>query len=96
MSDILTGNELEKAVKKFAEWELSENEKELLRIVEFEEFMEAIDCVNAVADIAEDLFHHPDIDIRFTKVTFRLTTHDVGGVTAADLEMASRIDNLVD
>jgi len=48
--------------------------------------------VNHVASLAEEMGHHPDIDIRWNEVTLRLTTHDAGGLTAADLALARRID----
>jgi 4a-hydroxytetrahydrobiopterin dehydratase len=51
--------------------------------------------VNAVARLAERLQHHPDIDIRWNRVTLRLTTHDAGGLTRMDYELASRISRLV-
>lgn len=96
MSDELKGEELEQALKKCPEWEVSEGEKEIFRTIEFEEFMEGIDCVNDIAEMAEEAQHHPDFDIRYSRVTLRLTTHDEGGVTPADIELAGRIDNLVD
>lgn len=96
MSDVIKGEALEAALKKCPEWEISEDGKEIFRTVEFEEFMEAIDCVNEIAEMSEELQHHPDFDIRFSRVTLRLTTHDEGGVTSADVELAGRIDNLVD
>ncbi len=68
----------------------------ITRIVEFEEFMDAIDFVNDLAEIAEEAQHHPDITIKHTKVTLTLTTHDAGGVTELDIELAQRVDNLVD
>jgi 4a-hydroxytetrahydrobiopterin dehydratase len=52
--------------------------------------------VNAVAEIAEEAGHHPDIDIRWCTITVRLTTHDAGGLTEADLDVAKKIDTLVD
>jgi 4a-hydroxytetrahydrobiopterin dehydratase len=58
--------------------------------------MDGIDFVNSVADIADEAQHHPDIRINYTKVTLKLTTHDAGGVTEADVELAQRVDNLVD
>ena len=94
MSDLIPEDALATALKKLPEWELDGNS--ISRSVEFEEFSEAIDFVNLVADVAEDAQHHPEIDIRFSKVTLTLTTHDVGGVTALDLEMAQRIDHLAD
>lgn len=96
MSDVLKQEELEVALKKCPEWEIEADGKEIFRTVEFEEFMEAIDCVAEIAEMAEEAQHHPDFDIRHSRVTLRLTTHDAGGVTTADIEMAGRIDNVVD
>ena len=55
-------------------------------------FAEVIALFNRVAAEAERANHHPDIDIRYTKVTFTLSTHDAGGVTQKDLDLASSID----
>jgi len=94
MSDLIPATELKAALKKCPEWEIEK--KTIVRTIEFEEFTEAIDFINDLAEIAEDAQHHPDIDIRFTKVTLTLTTHDAGGVTESDIELAHRIDNLID
>ncbi len=94
MSDLLEDEDLTAALKKCPEWE--HEKKSITRTVEFEEFMEAIDFVNDLAEIADEAQHHPDIRIRYTKVTLVLTTHDAGGVTEADIELAQRIDNLGD
>ncbi len=51
--------------------------------------------VQHVAEAAEASDHHPDIDIRYTTLTFTLSTHSAGGVTAKDLDLAGRIDRLV-
>jgi len=58
--------------------------------------MDAIDFVNDLAEIAEEAQHHPLITINHTKVALKLTTHDAGGVTELDIELAQRVDNLVD
>jgi 4a-hydroxytetrahydrobiopterin dehydratase len=94
MSDLLEDDDLSAALKKCPEWEHEKNA--ITRTFEFEEFMDGIDFVNSVADIADEAQHHPDIRINYTKVTLKLTTHDAGGVTDADVELAQRIDNLVD
>ena len=57
-------------------------------------FADALAYVNAVGALAEEMNHHPDIDIRWNRVTLRLSTHDAGGLTQADLELARRIDAL--
>jgi 4a-hydroxytetrahydrobiopterin dehydratase len=94
MSDLITADELDAALKKCPEWEI-EGET-ITRTIEFEEFSEGIDFVNDLAEIAEEAQHHPDIDIRYTRITVALTTHDVGGVTELDIQLAQRVDNLVD
>jgi 4a-hydroxytetrahydrobiopterin dehydratase len=64
----------------------------LRRTYKFETFPAAIAFVNRVAEFAEALDHHPDITIEYTKVTLRVSTHDAGGLTANDFELATRID----
>lgn len=58
----------------------------------FDKFANGIAFVGRVAKVADEMDHHPDIDIRYTKVTMTLSTHDAGGVTAADLNLAERIE----
>lgn len=55
-------------------------------------FRASIVFVNRVATIADELDHHPDIRVRFDRVTLKLWSHDAGGVTARDLALAERID----
>jgi 4a-hydroxytetrahydrobiopterin dehydratase len=57
-------------------------------------FPEVISLVNRVADEAERANHHPDIDIRYNKVMFSLSTHDAGGITQKDLDLAAAIDRM--
>lgn len=66
----------------------------LVRTCTFPTFPAAIDWVRRVAEVAEAMNHHPDIDIRYTKVTLALSTHDSGGITAKDITLARRIDAL--
>jgi len=94
MSELLEDDDLSAALKKCPEWEYEK--KSLTRTVEFEEFMDAIDFVNDLAEIAEEAQHHPLITINHTKVALKLTTDDAGGVTELDIELAQRVDNLVD
>lgn len=61
---------------------------------EFEDFPAAMKFVNAVAELAEQAQHHPDIDIRWNKVTLALTTHDAGGLTEKDFALARQCDGL--
>ena len=92
MSAVLSTEDLEGMLKKLPEWELEGGAIE--RTFEFEDFNEAMDFVNTVAEVAEEADHHPDIDIRWNKVRLALVTHSAGGITEADTEMAQRIDRL--
>ena len=94
MSDLLETDDLTAALKKCPEWEHEKNA--IIRTIEFEEFNDAIDFVNDLAEIAGEAQHYPEITIRHTKVLLKLTTYDVGGVTEVDIELAQRVDNLVD
>ena len=64
----------------------------LTRTYAFRNFVDAIAFVNRVADHAEAANHHPDIDIRYSRVTLSLSTHDAGGITQNDLDLAKSID----
>ncbi len=92
MADLLDASEIKESLKKVPEWEL--DKKAIERVFEFDDFTQAIDFVNAVAEIAEEEEHHPDIDIRYNKVTLRLSTHSEGGLTESDFDLAERIDTL--
>ncbi len=64
----------------------------LSKTFQFETFPDGIAFVSRVAEAAEAAQHHPDIDIRYTKITCMLTTHDAGGITQKDLNMANEIE----
>lgn len=64
------------------------------RTFEFVDFVVAMKFVNAVARTAEKAWHHPDVDIRWNKVTLALTTHDAGGLTEKDFALAAKFDQL--
>ena len=67
----------------------------LARVFEFDSFPLAIDFVVRLADAAESANHHPDIDIRYRRVTVRWTTHSEGGITDKDREMAELTSTFV-
>lgn len=67
----------------------------LQRTFGFDDFVGAMAFVNRVADIAESQQHHPDIMIRYNKVTLSVSTHDAGGITDQDFKLASEIDQMV-
>jgi 4a-hydroxytetrahydrobiopterin dehydratase len=66
----------------------------ITRTFEFKNFSAAMKFVNAVAELAEQAWHHPDIDIRWNTVTLTLTTHKAGGLTEMDFALAQKIDRL--
>jgi 4a-hydroxytetrahydrobiopterin dehydratase len=92
MPDLIKTGELKERMKKVPEWELEK--KHIERTFEFDDFQDAIDFVNAVAEVAEEEEHHPDIDIRYSKVRLVLSTHSKGGLTDLDFALAERIDTL--
>jgi 4a-hydroxytetrahydrobiopterin dehydratase len=71
-----------------------ERDNALERTFEFDSFPAAIAFVDRLAEAAEAANHHPDIDIRYRRVTVRWTTHSAGGITGRDREMAVQTSNL--
>ena len=67
----------------------------LRRTVELPSFRDAVAAIVAIADVAEELDHHPDIDLRWRTLHLSLVTHSAGGVTENDLVLARRIDALL-
>jgi 4a-hydroxytetrahydrobiopterin dehydratase len=67
---------------------------ELARTFSFADFRAALAFVNQVGELAEAAGHHPDIDIRYNKVRLALVTHDAGGLTTNDFEMAGKINGI--
>jgi 4a-hydroxytetrahydrobiopterin dehydratase len=64
----------------------------ITKTYQFRTFLNGIEFVTAIAKAAEAADHHPDIDIRYTKIVCSLSTHSAGGITQKDLEMARQID----
>ena len=75
-------------------WELLGGK--LIKTVDCGTFPAALEFVAAVGRLAEEADHHPDIDIRYRRVTLALVTHDAGGLTVLDFELARAIDALPD
>jgi 4a-hydroxytetrahydrobiopterin dehydratase len=83
---------VEDALQRLPGWERRGDE--ITRTFVRKDFRAAITFVNQVAEAAEVAGHHPDIDIRWNKVTMALSSHSEGGLTARDFELAARIDEL--
>jgi 4a-hydroxytetrahydrobiopterin dehydratase len=79
-------------LQRLQHWTLQGDQIE--RLLTFENFVDAMIFVNRVAEIAEEESHHPEIRIVYNRVTLALTTHDAGGLTQKDFQMAQRIDAL--
>ena len=65
------------------------------RTLELPSFRAAVEAISMIADVAEEMDHHPDMDLRWTKVRVAVVTHSAGGLTELDLELARRVDVLV-
>jgi 4a-hydroxytetrahydrobiopterin dehydratase len=89
---VLTDNEIKQSLGRLKGWQ--QNGKAIQRMFEFPDFKTAMQFVNKVADAAEQAQHHPDIDIRYNKVTLGLVSHDSGGVTERDMQMAEKISQI--
>ena len=90
---VLSTSEIEERLQHLPGWALVESE--IVRQATFKDFMSAMTFVDQVAAMAENEGHHPDIDIRYNKVKVALTSHDAGGLTKQDFEMARAIEALI-
>jgi 4a-hydroxytetrahydrobiopterin dehydratase len=88
----LTAKQVSLHLKGAPSW--SKRAQTILRTFKFDGFPKSIDFVNRVARKAQKADHHPDIDIRFNKVTLTLTTHDEGGITEKDFSIARQCDEV--
>lgn len=89
----LTQEQIDEKLADFKEW--AQNGETLQRTFRFDDFVGAMAFVSRVADLAEEQQHHPDILIRYDKVTLTLSTHDAGGITEKDFALAKATDNSV-
>jgi 4a-hydroxytetrahydrobiopterin dehydratase len=94
MAELLSDDEVSSALSGLTGWEREGDS--IVRTTELSSFPSAITVVDRVAEDAEERDHHPDIDIRWRTVTFRLSTHSEGGLTAKDTELAAQIDARID
>jgi 4a-hydroxytetrahydrobiopterin dehydratase len=89
----LSPDQIEERIADVPQWSI--NGDLLQRTLGFEDFNGAIAFVNRLRDLAEGMQHHPDIMIRYNKVTLTLTTHDAGGLTEKDFAFARAVDGCV-
>jgi 4a-hydroxytetrahydrobiopterin dehydratase len=86
----LSDLEIRRALSSLPGW--SRKGDALTKTYSFARFADGIKFVQQVAELADGMDHHPDIDIRYTKLTFSLSTHDAGGITQRDIDLATRIE----
>lgn len=93
MMPALSREEAERRLPGLPAWTIENGE--LTRTFEFKDFASSLNFVNRVGETAEQAGHHPDIDIRYSRVRLALATHDVGGLTEKDFALAAVIEELV-
>ena len=86
----LSDLEIQRALGRLPGW--ARRGDTLTKTYTFATFAEGIGFVNRVAQTADANNHHPDLDVRYTKITCILSTHDAGGITEADLKLAEQIE----
>jgi len=91
MPQLLSADDVSRALTSLDGWDGGTDA--ITRSVKAPTFAAGIRLVDVVAEIADELDHHPDIDIRWTTITFACTTHSKGGVTDSDVTLARRIDD---
>jgi 4a-hydroxytetrahydrobiopterin dehydratase len=92
----LSESQVDARLEHLTGWEGDENGAIMQKEYRFEDFVEAMDFINRVAEKAEELEHHPDMCISYNSVVCMLTTHEKGGLTEADFKMANRIEEVDD
>ncbi|MFE3173783.1 4a-hydroxytetrahydrobiopterin dehydratase [Amycolatopsis sp. NPDC059090] len=93
MTQLLNDSAVEQALGTVPKWQREDDN--IVRTAELPSFPAAIEVVDRVAVLAEEADHHPDIDIRWRTLTFRLSTHYLGGLTERDFALAKQIDEVL-
>ncbi|MEH1908287.1 MAG: 4a-hydroxytetrahydrobiopterin dehydratase [Nostoc sp.] len=93
MAQLLTEVEIQEQAKVLLGWTVEDSKK--LQITRtFKDFIQAIEFVNKLVEPGESAGHHPDIEISYNKVKITLTTHDAGGLTQTDFDVAQVISQI--
>ena len=88
----LNQTEIDQKIQTLPQWQ--QQDQTITRTFKFKNFVEAIDFVNKLVKPAEAAQHHPDLEISYNKVKVSLTSHDAGGLTQKDFDMAQTISKL--
>ncbi|MFP8951822.1 4a-hydroxytetrahydrobiopterin dehydratase [Natrialbaceae archaeon A-arb3/5] len=89
MGDLLSDDEIEDQLPD--DW--TREGDEIVRTYEFDDYLRGVNFAQMVGEIAESQFHHPELVIRYEEVEIRLTSHEEGGITDDDIEMAELIES---
>ncbi|MBU7585894.1 MAG: 4a-hydroxytetrahydrobiopterin dehydratase [Nostoc sp. TH1S01] len=92
MSQLLTEAEIQEQANGLSGWVVETSKLQTIR--KFKDFVTAIEFVNKLVEPAESAGHHPDIEISYNKVKVTLTTHDAGGLTQKDFDLAAVISQI--
>ena len=90
MADLLSDDEI--ATQLPDDW--AREGDEIVRTYEFDAYLDGVGFAAAAGGLAQEAFHHPEMTIGWREVEVRLTTHDAGGITANDIELAERFDEI--
>ena len=90
MADLLSDDEIREQLPDG--WDRDGDE--IVRTFEFDDYLEGVAFASEVAEIAEEEFHHPTIEIGYKEVEVRFTSHEEGGITDADVHMAELVDDI--
>jgi 4a-hydroxytetrahydrobiopterin dehydratase len=90
MADVLSDDEIQAQLPEG--W--NRDGDEIVRTFEFDAYLDGVGFAAGAGGVAEDAFHHPEITISWREVEVRLTTHDAGGITEKDMEMAKRLNDI--
>jgi 4a-hydroxytetrahydrobiopterin dehydratase len=92
MAELLSDDEIEAQLP--AAWDREGDE--IVRTYEFDSYLDGVGFAAGAGGLAEEAFHHPTLTVEWREVTVELTTHDAGGITAKDIDLAERLDELAD
>ena len=92
MAEPLSDDEIEAQLP--AAWDREGDE--IVRTYEFDSYLEGVGFAAGAGGLAEEAFHHPTLTVEWREVTVELTTHDAGGITEKDIDLAERLDELAD
>jgi 4a-hydroxytetrahydrobiopterin dehydratase len=90
MADLLSDDEIEAQLP--TGWDRESDE--IVRTYEFDGYLDGVGFAAAAGGLAEEAWHHPELTIGYAEVEVRLTTHDAGGITGKDVDLAERFDDI--